>query len=234
MRMHSLWAVTLGLARAAAPPALAAGKETGPTAPPPMPEIPGDRAPTPEERQALARHEAAELYEEGQKELQKAEKEQAEAEALLAAGDSKSAEKASKKLESARKRFDKARQRFRDATIAWPEYADAWNLLGYSLRRQGRLEEAFDAYWRCLEIDPEHAGAHEYLGEAWLLAGRLDQAESELAWLERREAEEADALRAAIASYKLTHPQTTAGDSTAAVPAVPARAVAADSTGAAR
>ena len=228
-RRLSLPVVALGVALAAAV-AHASGPSSGPSNPSPAPELPTDRAMTPAEREALVRQEAEDQYEKGRRELEKAEQEFGEAQALLAAGDEKSAEKAKKKEESARKKFGKAADNFREATVVWPAHADAWNLLGYCLRRQDRLEEAFDAYWHCLEIDPEHAGAHEYLGEAWLQAGRPEQAANELAWLERRKAPEAEALRQAIARYRSVHPTAAAPDTAATALEKPAVADTASGT----
>ncbi len=52
-----------------------------------------------------------------------------------------------------------------------PGNADAWNLLGYAYRNTGNFNEAFPAYERALKIDPNHRGAHEYIGEAYVLTG---------------------------------------------------------------
>ncbi len=196
------------------PAARASGPSTGPTSPPP-PELPTDRPLTPAEQEAFARQEAEESYTSGRKELEKADREWQEALELARDSSAQGVEKARKKRESASKRYEKSAERFREATARWPEHADAWNLLGYSLRRSGRLEEAFDAYWRCLKLKPDHAGAHEYLGEAWLASGRLDQAQGELAWLRGRGAPEAEALDAAIRRYLEANPGAqAAADST--------------------
>jgi Flp pilus assembly protein TadD len=47
--------------------------------------------------------------------------------------------------------------------------ADAYNYLGFSYRKSGNLPEAFKAYNKALMLDPKHLGAHEYLGEAYLM-----------------------------------------------------------------
>jgi thioredoxin-like negative regulator of GroEL len=79
-------------------------------------------------------------------------------------------------------------------------------MLGYSLRMSGDVDGAFDAYWKCLAIDPEHAGAHEYLGEAYLRTGKIEQAKGELAWLEKKGAKEAAILAASIAAWEKANP----------------------------
>ena len=39
--------------------------------------------------------------------------------------------------------------------------ADAYNLLGYAYRWQGKMNESFAAYNKALTLDPTHRGAHE-------------------------------------------------------------------------
>jgi len=64
-----------------------------------------------------------------------------------------------------------------------PGSADAYNYLGFSYRKSGRLPEAFQAYEKALRLDPKHLGAHEYLGEAYLMNREPDKARTELAKL---------------------------------------------------
>ena len=68
---------------------------------------------------------------------------------------------------------------------AYPDDADAHNLLGYSLRQHGRYELAQAAYERALAIEPEHLGAHEYLGQLMFTLGRRERALHHLHTLER-------------------------------------------------
>lgn len=63
--------------------------------------------------------------------------------------------------------------------------ADIQNYLGYAHRHTGRLDLAFPHYARALQLDPRHRGAHEYVGEAYLLAGDVAKAEEHLAALRR-------------------------------------------------
>lgn len=64
-----------------------------------------------------------------------------------------------------------------------PRDADAYNLLAYSYRRMGMLDPAFANYAKALDIDPGHKGAHEYVGEAYLMVGDLENAERHLTQL---------------------------------------------------
>lgn len=56
--------------------------------------------------------------------------------------------------------------------------ADIYNLLGFSYRKLKTpdLDKSFAAYMMAIEIDPEHAGAHEYLGELYLMLDRKSKA----------------------------------------------------------
>ncbi|WP_374403568.1 tetratricopeptide repeat protein [Niveibacterium sp.] len=90
-----------------------------------------------------------------------------------------------------------------------PRSADGLNLLGYASRKQGKLDNAFRYYEQALTIDPKHRGAHEYIGEAYLMAGDLAHAEQHLAALDKLcwlPCEEYDDLKAAIADYRAKHP----------------------------
>lgn len=61
--------------------------------------------------------------------------------------------------------------------------ADIQNYLAYTYRNLGDMALAFRHYNRALELNPRHRGAHEYLGEAYLMIGNLDKAVEHLALL---------------------------------------------------
>jgi tetratricopeptide (TPR) repeat protein len=87
--------------------------------------------------------------------------------------------------------------------------ADIQNYLGYAYRQIGQLDLAFTHYRRALQLDPRHRGAHEYVGEAYLIAGNLAKAEEHLAALGRIcliPCEEYGDLEKAIADYRRQHP----------------------------
>jgi Flp pilus assembly protein TadD len=86
-----------------------------------------------------------------------------------------------------------------------PKNADAYNLLGFATRKSGDANGALQYYNQALSIDPKHIGAHEYIGEAYLMLGRVQEAEQELARLDSLcvfGCAEQKTLKAAIASYK--------------------------------
>jgi len=83
--------------------------------------------------------------------------------------------------------------------------ADIQNYLGFAYRNDGQLEASFRHYQLALKIDPRHRGAHEYIGEAYLLTGNLAKAEEHLFALKRvcpGVCEEYDDLNKKIAEYR--------------------------------
>ena len=66
-----------------------------------------------------------------------------------------------------------------------PNNADGFNLLGYSLRNSKRYPEAIFNYKEALRIDPNHRGAHEYLGQSYVQTKQIDKAKELLASLEK-------------------------------------------------
>jgi Tfp pilus assembly protein PilF len=89
-----------------------------------------------------------------------------------------------------------------------PRNADVFNLLGYYSRKKPDpdLTKAFEYYHAALKINPNHRGAHEYIGEAYLMEKNPEEAEKHLAQLARicgnTQCEEYVDLAKAIATYK--------------------------------
>jgi Flp pilus assembly protein TadD len=82
---------------------------------------------------------------------------------------------------------------------------DIQNYLGYAYRHTGQLDLAFRHYQRALQLDPRHRGAHEYVGEAYLVANNLAKAEEHLAALQRIcliPCEQYEDLKKAVADYR--------------------------------
>jgi len=57
---------------------------------------------------------------------------------------------------------------------------DAWNWLGFSQRLNGDLDGSLKSYKKALRLDGEHLGAHEYLGELYLMRGQPKKAKKQL------------------------------------------------------
>lgn len=103
----------------------------------------------------------------------------------------------------AEKRWAQAERILAAHAKAEPQDADVHNLLGFSLRNLGRLNESLVAYRRALELDPGHLGAHEYIGEAYVQLGDLARARAHLEALIRlcpSGCSELDDLRASLAA----------------------------------
>lgn len=89
-----------------------------------------------------------------------------------------------------------------------PQNADAYNLMGYATRKSGDANGSLRYYTTALQIDPKHLGAHEYIGEAYLMLDRPQEAEQHLARLDSLclfGCSEYRMLKTAIANYKAGH-----------------------------
>ena len=87
-----------------------------------------------------------------------------------------------------------------------PDDANGENWLAYSLRKSGQLDAAFEHYDKALKLDPKHLGAHEYVGEAYLMVGNLAKAEEHLKILDKLcflPCEQFTDLKEAVAAYKV-------------------------------
>jgi tetratricopeptide (TPR) repeat protein len=94
---------------------------------------------------------------------------------------------------------------FERAALRDPLNADIQNYIGYSYRRLRQLGPAIGHYQQALMLNPRHRGAHEHLGEAYLVLGEPTKAEQHLAALENLcllPCQEYDDLKLAIAAYK--------------------------------
>ncbi len=69
-----------------------------------------------------------------------------------------------------RKEFGTASRLFRDALEVHPDDPDVLNMLAFSERKQGHLDEAFEYYQKALTKRPRFPEAREYLAEAHLQA----------------------------------------------------------------
>ena len=86
-----------------------------------------------------------------------------------------------------------------------PTSTDAYNLLGFSYRKLGNVDLAFENYNAALEIDANHLGANEYIGELYLEIDDLAKAEKHLEVLDAACFYGCDAysdLKSAIKKYK--------------------------------
>jgi Flp pilus assembly protein TadD len=104
------------------------------------------------------------------------------------------------------KNWDTAIRALSSAELRDTRNADIQNYLGYAYRHTGQLGLAFTHYRRALQLNPRHRGAHEYIGEAYLMVKDLAKAEEHLQALRSIcliPCEEYGDLEKAIAAYRL-------------------------------
>ena len=88
------------------------------------------------------------------------------------------------------------------SNIKKPNQADTLNYLGFTTRKLGDFENGEKYYLLGLEIDPNHVGINEYLGELYVVTNRLDLAKERLKVLESCNCEEYNELKDIIDGVK--------------------------------
>ena len=116
----------------------------------------------------------------------------------------KSAKKYEKKgkLEKAKKRYDKAQKLLLKSNKKKPNQADTLNYLGFTTRKLGDFENGEKYYLLGLEIEPNHEGINEYLGELYVVTNRIDLAKERLNILKSCNCEEFEELKEIIEGKK--------------------------------
>ena len=116
----------------------------------------------------------------------------------------KSAKKYEKKgkTEKANKRYEKAQKLLIASNKKKPLQANTLNYLGFTTRKLGDYENGEKYYLLGLEIDPNHKGINEYLGELYVVTNRIDLAKERLNVLENCNCEEYDELKEIINGNK--------------------------------
>lgn len=91
------------------------------------------------------------------------------------------------KLEAARAAIAKqdwtaAQGHLREGLAGNASNADYHNLYAYAMRKAGtrNMDLVFKHYNEALRLDSKHRGAHEYIGEAYLMVGNLPKAKEHL------------------------------------------------------
>ena len=98
------------------------------------------------------------------------------------------------------KNYAAALQELRKLAEDTPQ-ADVYSLLGYTLRKTGDYTTSLSYYTKALDLQPDHKGAREYLGELYVETGNIDKAKEQLAVLVKlcsRSCEEREDLERAI------------------------------------
>lgn len=77
-------------------------------------------------------------------------------------------------------RYVQAVALLKEALEDQPDSPDVYSLLGLCHRKMKRYEESEGYYQTALRLDPQHKGAHEYIGELYLTLKNLPKAEEHL------------------------------------------------------
>ena len=98
------------------------------------------------------------------------------------------------------KKFAEAQVKFEQALAENPNFAEAHNNLGFSLRKQGsqNYSKALEHYNKAIQLKPNLAEAYEYRGVLFLKMGRKVDAEKDLATLKTLKPKLANELEQAI------------------------------------
>jgi len=84
------------------------------------------------------------------------------------------------KIEKAQKRYAKAQKLLLKSNKKKPLQADTLNYLGFTTRKLGDYEGGEEFYLQGLQIEPNHNGINEYLGELYVATNRVDMAKERL------------------------------------------------------
>ena len=106
------------------------------------------------------------------------------------------------KIEKAQKRYAKAQKLLLKSNDEKPLQADTLNYLGFTTRKLGDHEGGEKFYLQGLQIEPNHNGINEYLGELYVATNRMDMAKERLEVLKTCNCEEYDELKEIIEGTK--------------------------------
>ena len=106
------------------------------------------------------------------------------------------------KTKKAEKRYVKAQKLLLKSNDKKPLQADTLNYLGFTTRKLGDYEGGEKFYLQGLQIEPNHNGINEYLGELYVATNRMDMAKERLEILKTCNCEEFDELKEIIEGTK--------------------------------
>ena len=106
------------------------------------------------------------------------------------------------KIEKANKRYEKALEYLIKSNKEKPNQPDTLNYLGFATRKLGDYEKGEEYYLLGLQIDPDHKGINEYLGELYVVTDRIDLAKERLSVLKNCNCEEYKELKEIIEGKK--------------------------------
>ena len=106
------------------------------------------------------------------------------------------------KTEKALKKYAKAQKLLLKSNTEKPMQADTLNYLGFTTRKLGDYEGGEKFYLQGLQIEPNHNGINEYLGELYVVTNRMDMAKERLEVLKTCNCEEYKELKEIIDGTK--------------------------------
>ena len=106
------------------------------------------------------------------------------------------------KTEKAQKRYAKAQKLLLKSNKKKPLQANTLNYLGFTTRKLGDYEKGEEFYLQGLEIEPNHNGINEYLGELYMATNRMDLAKERLNVLKNCNCKEYKQLKEIIEGTK--------------------------------
>ena len=106
------------------------------------------------------------------------------------------------KMHKALKRYKKAQKILLELDKKKPLQADTLNYLGFTTRKLGDFEAGEKYYLLGLQVEPNHVGINEYLGELYVVTNRIDLAKERLEVLKSCNCEEYQELKEIIDGSK--------------------------------
>ena len=106
------------------------------------------------------------------------------------------------KIDKAQERYAKAQKLLLKSNEIKPLQADTLNYLGFTTRKLGDYEKGEKFYLLGLQVEPNHNGINEYLGELYVATNRMDMAKERLEVLKTCNCEEYDELKEIIEGTK--------------------------------
>tara|TARA_E500000331_G_C16918693_1_gene566738 strand:+ start:80 stop:568 length:489 start_codon:yes stop_codon:yes gene_type:complete len=106
------------------------------------------------------------------------------------------------KIEKANKRYEKALKLLIKENKKKPNQPNTLNYLGFTTRKLGDYENGEKYYLQGLQIDPNHKGINEYLGELYVVTNRINLAKERLNVLKSCNCEEYEELKEIIEGKK--------------------------------
>ena len=106
------------------------------------------------------------------------------------------------KMDKALKRYKKAQKILLELDKKKPLQADTLNYLGFTTRKLGDFEAGEKYYLLGLQVEPNHVGINEYLGELYVVTNRINLAKERLEVLKNCNCKEYQELKEIIDGTK--------------------------------